>query len=93
MSGRMLTLPRRTIRLVGWTWLGVWIRPSEAHAVGEQVIVDLKEQALAHFPFGEFNTNGAWTVLGALAHNLLRWTQLIGLPTAPSAPPAHYAAG
>jgi Transposase DDE domain group 1 len=24
--------------------------------------------------------NGAWTVLGALAHNLLRWTQLIGLP-------------
>ena len=21
-----------------------------------------------------------WTVLGALAHNLLRWTQLIGLP-------------
>jgi len=50
------------------------------HAVVEQVIVDLKEQALAHFPSGEFNANGAWTVLGALAHNLLRWTQLIGLP-------------
>jgi Transposase DDE domain group 1 len=33
-----------------------------------------------HFPSGEFNANGAWTVLGALAHNLLRWTQLIGLP-------------
>ena len=31
-------------------------------------------------PSGEFNANGAWTVLGALAHNLLRWTQLIGLP-------------
>jgi hypothetical protein len=44
------------------------------------VIADLKEQALAHFPSGEFNANGAWTVLGALAHNLLRWTQLIGLP-------------
>jgi Transposase DDE domain group 1 len=50
------------------------------HAVIEQVIVDLKDQALAHFPSGEFNANGAWTVLGALAHNLLRWTQLLGLP-------------
>jgi hypothetical protein len=50
------------------------------HAVVEQVIVDLKDQALAHFPSGEFNANGAWTVLGAIAHNLLRWTQLIGLP-------------
>ena len=51
-----------------------------AHAVVEQVIADLKEQALAHFPSGEFNANGAWTVLAALAHNLLRWTQLLGLP-------------
>ncbi len=50
------------------------------HAVVEQVIADLKDQALVHFPSGEFNANGAWTVLGALAHNLLRWTQLIGLP-------------
>jgi hypothetical protein len=50
------------------------------HAVIEQVIADLKDQALQHFPSGEFNANGAWTVLGALAHNLLRWTQLIGLP-------------
>jgi len=50
------------------------------HAVVEQAIADLKDQALAHFPSGQFNANGAWTVLGALAHNLLRWTQLIGLP-------------
>ncbi len=50
------------------------------HAVVEQVIADLKDQALAHFPSGEFHANGAWTVLAALAHNLLRWTQLIGLP-------------
>ena len=35
---------------------------------------------MAHFPSGECNANGAWTVLGALAHNLLRWTHLIGLP-------------
>jgi len=50
------------------------------HAVVEQVIADLKDQALVHLPSGQFNANGAWTVLGALAHNLLRWTQLIGLP-------------
>ena len=42
------------------------------HAVVEQVIADLKDQALVHFPSGEFNANGAWTVLGALAHNLLQ---------------------
>jgi hypothetical protein len=50
------------------------------HAVVEQVIADLKNQALAHFPSGDFNANGAWTVLATLAHNLLRWTQLLGLP-------------
>jgi DDE family transposase len=50
------------------------------HAVVEQVIADLKDQALAHFPSGHFYANGAWTVLGALAHNLVRWTQLLGLP-------------
>jgi hypothetical protein len=50
------------------------------HAVVEQVIADLKDQALAHFPSGQFHANGAWTVLGALAHNMLRWTQLLGLP-------------
>ncbi len=50
------------------------------HAVVEQVIADLKDQALQHFPSGQFNANSAWTVLAALAHNLLRWTQLLGLP-------------
>src|SRR4051812_1917522 len=50
------------------------------HAVLEQVIADLKDQALAHFPSGHFYANGAWTVLAALAHNMLRWTQLLGLP-------------
>lgn len=49
------------------------------HAVVEQVIADLKDQALAHFPSGQFNANGAWAVLACLAHNLLRWTQLLGL--------------
>jgi DDE family transposase len=50
------------------------------HAVVEQVIADLKDQALAHFPSGHFYANAAWTVIAALSHNLLRWTQLLGLP-------------
>jgi hypothetical protein len=50
------------------------------HAVVEQVIADLKDQALGHFPSGHFHANAAWTVLACLAHNLLRWTQLLGLP-------------
>jgi hypothetical protein len=50
------------------------------HAVVELTIRDLKDQALAHFPSGRFLANAAWTVIAALAHNLLRWTTLIGLP-------------
>jgi hypothetical protein len=50
------------------------------HAVVELAIRDLKDQALAHFPSGRFYANAAWTVIAALAHNLLRWTSVIGLP-------------
>jgi hypothetical protein len=50
------------------------------HAVVELAIRDLKDQALAHFPSGQFHTNSAWTVIAALAHNLGRWTSQIGLP-------------
>ena len=50
------------------------------HAVVELAIRDLKDQALAHFPSGRFTANAAWTVIAALAHNLLRWTSVIGLP-------------
>lgn len=50
------------------------------HAVVELAIRDLKDQALAHFPSGKFLANAAWTVIAGLAHNLLRWTTLIGLP-------------
>jgi hypothetical protein len=49
------------------------------HAVVELSIRDLKDQALQHFPSGKFNANAAWTVIGCIAHNLLRWTALIGL--------------
>jgi Transposase DDE domain group 1 len=57
------------------------------HAVVELAIRDLKDQALAHFPSGRFLANAAWTVIAALAHNLLRWTTLIGRPdtTVPAA--------
>jgi hypothetical protein len=50
------------------------------HAVVELTIRDLKDQALAHFPSGQFNANSAWTVIAAIAHNLTRWTSIIGLP-------------
>ena len=50
------------------------------HAVVELAIRDLKDQALAHFPSGHFYANAAWTVIAALAHNLLRWTSVVGLP-------------
>ena len=50
------------------------------HAVVELTIRDLKGQALAHFPSGRFNANSAWTVIACLAHNLLRWSALIGMP-------------
>lgn len=50
------------------------------HAVVEQVIRDLKDEALVHFPSGDYDANAAWTVLACIAHNLLRWTTVIGLP-------------
>lgn len=52
------------------------------HAVIELVIRDLKDQALRHFPSGRFNANAAWTVIACLAHNLLRWSELLGQPQA-----------
>jgi hypothetical protein len=51
------------------------------HAQIELVIRDLKDQALAHFPSGNYSANSAWTVIAALAHNLARWTGLIAHPT------------
>jgi hypothetical protein len=53
------------------------------HAQIELVIRDLKDQALAHFPSGNYSANSAWTVIAAMAHNLARWATLIGHPTRP----------
>ena len=58
------------------------------HAQVELVIRDLKDQALAHFPSGRYSANSAWTVIACLAHNLGRWTNLLGL-TDPTPRAAH----
>jgi hypothetical protein len=50
------------------------------HANIELEIRDLVDQALAHAPSGQFNANAAWTVIAAIAHNLHRWSELIGNP-------------
>ncbi|HJW74198.1 MAG TPA: IS1380 family transposase [Thermoleophilia bacterium] len=58
-----------------------WSRPSTAATPSFKLAIrDLKDQALAHFPSGVFSANSAWTVIACLAHNLLRWSALIGLP-------------
>jgi Transposase DDE domain group 1 len=49
------------------------------HASVELTIRDLKDQAL-----GRYCANSAWTVIAAIAHNLARWSTLIGLPNRPA---------
>ena len=49
------------------------------HAEIELVIRDLKEgSGWCHMPSGSFAANAAWMELGAMAHNLARWTARIG---------------
>jgi hypothetical protein len=51
------------------------------HAVVELAIRDLKEGVgLSHVPSGHFSANGAWLACAVLAHNLIRWTTLLGDP-------------
>ncbi len=54
-------------------------REHRQHAEVELAIRDLKDQALAHFPSGSFAANAAWSVIACLAHNLQRWTGMLGL--------------
>ena len=50
------------------------------HATIELAIRDLKQGAgWNHAPSGKFLANAAWIVIGALAHNLLRWVAALGL--------------
>lgn len=49
------------------------------HATVELAIRDLKEGAgLCHVPSGDFSANAAWLICAALAHNLIRWTSMLG---------------
>ena len=53
-------------------------RTHRAHAVVELAIRDLKHDAgMIHMPSGIFQANAAWAVACTLAHNLVRWTQLL----------------
>jgi hypothetical protein len=49
------------------------------HAVVELAIRDLKEGVgLEHVPSGSFHANSVWLQCAVLAHNLIRWTTIIG---------------
>ncbi len=49
------------------------------HAVVELAIRDLKEGAgLEHVPSGNFHANSAWLQCAVLAHDLIRWTAVLG---------------
>lgn len=49
------------------------------HAVVELAIRDLKDGAgLEHVPSGNFQANSAWLQTAVLAHNLIRWTAILG---------------
>jgi len=87
---RVRTLDRQGELLLSWELfpfatnrtepLAVVEAEHRQHAVVELTIRDLKDQALAHFPSGKFTANAAWTVIACIAHNLLRWTSVLGLP-------------
>jgi hypothetical protein len=61
----------------------VWLDADHRrHAVVELAIRDLKNgSGLAHCPSGRFAANAAWLLAATLAHNLLRWTAILGLGT------------
>jgi hypothetical protein len=56
------------------------------HAEVELVIRDLKEGPWAHMPSGRFGANAAWLAIGAIAHNLARWSARLGKITEGSGP-------
>lgn len=59
-------------------------RDHRAHATVELDIRDLKHGAgMIHMPSGHFQANAAWAVACSLAHNAVRWMQLLGNQGAP----------
>jgi hypothetical protein len=82
-KGRRMIV-RRT-RLVGrqatlWPeWRHFAFLTDQEGTAVELAIKDLKEGAgMEHVPSGNFNVNAAWLVCAALAHNLIRWSSLLG---------------
>jgi hypothetical protein len=43
-------------------------------------VVEPQGSGARALPSGHFHANAAWTVIAAIAHNLLRWTSVLGLP-------------
>jgi hypothetical protein len=53
------------------------------HAIVEQVIAELKDNALAHLPSGKYTANAAWVACAVIAFNLARATAVAaGMHTA-----------
>lgn len=53
------------------------------HAIVEQVIAELKDNALAHLPSGSYAANAAWVAMAVIAFNIARATAVAaGLPKA-----------
>ncbi|MDA3033338.1 MAG: transposase, partial [Actinomycetota bacterium] len=52
------------------------------HAVVELAIRDLKAGGAEHIPSGHYAANAAWLGCAVIAHNLTRWTCLLGNQTA-----------
>ncbi len=49
------------------------------HATVELAIKDLKEgSGLSHVPSGQFSANAAWLLCAVFAHDLIRWTAMLG---------------
>lgn len=48
------------------------------HAVVELAIRELKDGAAEHIPSGHYPANAAWFACAVIAHNLARWTVLLG---------------
>lgn len=55
-----------------------WPRRGHDHAIVEQVIAELKDSAMAHFPSASFSANGAWLACAVIAY--LTRTALINIP-------------
>ena len=59
-------------------------RYHRSHATCELAIRDLKGSGgLTHLPSGRFCANAAWLLCAALAHNIYRWTSLLGRTSPP----------